>query len=218
MDKTLIKKMKQKYQWAKDRCTNPNSQRRNSYWWRWIKFMRNSFDEFFKDMWQSFEEHVKEYWIKETTIDRIDSNWNYCKENCKRSTRHEQYRNRTTNNMYSYNWEEEMNMTRIANKYWINPYTLKNRLEYWWSLEDAIEKPIRKTHKEIVYNWIKYGSVKEFADKFWLSYLRTKARINKWWDLDKVINCPKRWNILYDKTNKCTHSQKQLAQKNLRSE
>ncbi len=218
MERKLLLKLKQKYFWAKDRCTNPHSQRWNSYGWRWIKFIRNSFDEFLKDMWESFEQHVKEYGIKETTIDRIDSNWNYCKENCKRSTRHEQYRNRTTNHMYSYNWEEETNRTRIANKYWINASTFKNRLESWWSLEKAVETPIKKTHKEIVYNGIKYNSVKEFANAFWLVYIRTKERINKWWDLDKVINCPKNWEFLYDNTHKCIPLQTKPIQLSLRNE
>lgn len=218
MERKLILKLKEKYAWAKDRCTNQHSQRRNSYGWRWIRFMWHSFDEFYKDMWPSFEEHVKEYWIKETTIDRIDTNGNYCKENCKRSTRHEQYRNRTTNHMHSYNWEEATNRTWIANKYWINPSTFKNRLESWWSLEKAVETPTRKTQKEIVYNGVRYNSVKEFAKAFWLVYSRTKERINKWWDLDKVIHCPKKKDVLYDKQHQCTHSQKQLAQKNLRKD
>lgn len=180
--------------------------------------MRKTFDEFLKDMWESFEQHVKEYWIRETTIDRIDSNWNYCKENCKRSTRHEQYRNRTTNHMCSYNWEEEINRTWLAEKHWMNPSTLKNRLEYWWSLKKAVETPIKKTHKEVVYNGVKYNSVKEFANAFWLVYTRTKSRINKWWDLDKVINCPKNWDFLYDNIHKCTHSQTKSTQPNLLNE
>lgn len=214
MEKELILKLKQKYLWARDRCTNPHSQRRNSYGWRWIKFMWDSFEKFYNDMWPSFEEHVKEYWIRETTIDRINTNWNYCKENCKRSTRHEQYKNRTTNNMYNYNWEEEINRTRMAIKYWIKPSTFKNRLESWWSLEKAIETPIRKASKEIIYRWKTYKSVKEFAKAFWLNYARTKRRINKWWDLDKVVHCPKNWDFLYDKTHKCTHSQTRDKQQN----
>jgi len=52
------------------------------------------FEEFRDDMYKSYLEHVEKYWEKETSIDRIDNNWNYCKENCKRSTPKEQSNNR----------------------------------------------------------------------------------------------------------------------------
>jgi hypothetical protein len=44
-------------------------------------------------MYESYLNHVEQYWEKETTIDRIDVNYHYCKENCKRSTRKEQRQN-----------------------------------------------------------------------------------------------------------------------------
>lgn len=45
-------------------------------------------------MWESYEAHVKEYWEKDTTIDRIDVNWDYCKDNCRWATYKEQFENR----------------------------------------------------------------------------------------------------------------------------
>ena len=45
-------------------------------------------------MWVSYKNHVDEYWEKDTTLDRIDVNWNYCKENCRSATRMEQMHNR----------------------------------------------------------------------------------------------------------------------------
>ena len=66
---------------------------RKRYYNKWIKCERKSFEDFYKDMWESYEEHCKQYWEKDTTIDRIDWNWNYCKENCRWATYKEQYLN-----------------------------------------------------------------------------------------------------------------------------
>lgn len=64
------------------------------YFDKWIKCKWKNFEEFFRDMWESYEKHCKEFWEKETTIDRIDCNWDYCKDNCRWATHKEQYLNR----------------------------------------------------------------------------------------------------------------------------
>lgn len=202
MERKLLLKLKQKFVWARDRCTNPNSQRWKTYGGRWIRFLRESFDDFYRDMWDSFIEHVEKYGMKDTTIDRIDINWDYCKENCRWATRHEQYEKRTTNRDILISWVNLWNRTWIADMLWINPSTLKWRLDSWWSVEKAIATKVRNPCKQIEYKWKIYKSIKEFASEFWLSYTRTKRRIGKWWDLDKVIYCPKKWDFLYDKQHK----------------
>lgn len=72
----------------KDRCLNPNSKYYRHYGGRGIsvceKWLR--FPGFQKDMFPTYKEDL--------TIDRVDVNGNYCKENCKWSTRKEQTRNR----------------------------------------------------------------------------------------------------------------------------
>lgn len=64
------------------------------YYDKWIKCEWNNFWEFLQDMKESYDKHVEEYWEKNTTIDRINCNWNYSKENCRRATYKEQYLNR----------------------------------------------------------------------------------------------------------------------------
>lgn len=84
------------YSAARDRCNNKKCKKYKYYGGRWIKFLWNSFESFYNDMWESYDNHVREYWRKQTTLDRIDVNWHYCKENCRWAT-----------------WEEQAHNTRV---------------------------------------------------------------------------------------------------------
>ena len=69
------------YRWIVSRCNTPSMTWYERYWWRWIKCLWKTFEEFYKDMWESYYKHVEEYWEKNTTIDRIDVDWHYCQNN-----------------------------------------------------------------------------------------------------------------------------------------
>jgi len=111
------------------------------HYWKWIKNLRKSFDEFKNDMYVDYIKHIKLYWEKNTSIDRIDNNWDYCKENCRWSTRKEQNRNKCDNILY-FIWWKYLCLTDIAIKYNINKATLSQRIEYWHSIKDSINMPI----------------------------------------------------------------------------
>lgn len=80
------------------------------------------------------------------TIDRVDNNGNYCKENCKWSTATEQSRNKRTNVMLSdgtrtmlaADWARELNTSQT---------TLYDRIRRGWSEFDTVTKPIKR-HKK----------------------------------------------------------------------
>lgn len=73
------------WSWIQWRCNSPLNASYQRYWWRWIKCLWVSFEEFYNDMVDGYIIHWNKYWFdkKWTQLDRIDNDWDYCKENCR---------------------------------------------------------------------------------------------------------------------------------------
>lgn len=112
----------------KDRCTNPNNNRYKHYGGKGIRCLWGSFSEFSKDMGESFDQHVKEYGELNTSIDRIDSSKNYCKENCRWATYELQNKNRKLGRTYITIDGDTKYLTEWARFYGINPSTVYKRI------------------------------------------------------------------------------------------
>jgi len=119
------------YLWIVSRCTNKNNLSYKNYWGRWIKCLRNNFEDFYKDMWAR---PGKSY-----SVDRIDNNAHYCGSNCRWATQKEQSTNTRSNIRYLRKWEHLV-LWQIIDKEWlcIDKRIVRRRLKKWRSLEDAL--------------------------------------------------------------------------------
>jgi hypothetical protein len=84
----------------KQRCGNPNNKQYKDYGGRGIIYDKNweTFSNFKKDMERGYKRGL--------TIERIDTNGNYIKENCKWATRKEQNSNKRCNIVIEYNGQK----------------------------------------------------------------------------------------------------------------
>lgn len=132
------------YCWILERCNNKMSKSYQNYWGRWIKCLRTTYEEFKNDMWEWYVKHIKKYW-KNTQIDRINNNWNYCKENCRRVTCKENSRNKRNNIYEFWNWEKMLLIDIYNDSNCVVKYsTFMYRYHHWRDLESALFTPVNK--------------------------------------------------------------------------
>lgn len=98
---TKCKHFHDKWLSMRRRTTNPNCERYEQYGGRGISSDYWKFYiDFYDDMYESYLEHVKKFGKKDTTLERIDVNGDYCKENCTWVTYAEQQSNTQKNILF----------------------------------------------------------------------------------------------------------------------
>jgi hypothetical protein len=120
----------------KKRCLNPKCQDFARYGGRGIKVC---------ERWLKFENFLEDMGLKPSpahTIERIDNDTGYSKENCKWATLKEQRRNTSKVHFITFNgitlcladWADRIGMKRL---------TLQMRILRGWSVEDALTRDLR---------------------------------------------------------------------------
>lgn len=137
------------------RCTNPKNKAFKDYGGRnppitvcnrWNKSKGGSFENFLEDMGEK---------PGGLSLDRINNNLGYYKENCRWATNSQQTRNMRSNINIPYKGRVRC-LTDTAKEYSINRLTLKRRLNIGMSIEEALTIPIRE-HKKYKKKEICYG-------------------------------------------------------------
>lgn len=94
-------------------------------------------------MYESYLEHVKKHGERNTTIDRIDSDGNYSKSNCRWATYKEQGRNQKTALLVTID-NETLSVTEWSERYSISRKTVYSRIKDGWNPIAAVQTPIKK--------------------------------------------------------------------------
>ena len=123
--------------WKKmrERCHNPNHKYYHNYGGRGVTICEawDDFTTFFADMGERPS--------AKHSIDRIENDKGYCRNNCKWSTRKEQSNNRRSNRYLTYKGET-LNITQWTQKLGLKRATLFTRMYLGWSVDEAIETPV----------------------------------------------------------------------------
>jgi len=118
----------------RDRCNNPQFPAYPFYGGRGITVSKewNDYTVFLKDMGER---------PKGLSLDRIDNDGDYRKDNCKWSTQKEQMRNMRGNHIIEYDGKS-MCVAEWAEYLDISLTALRNRLHRKWSIKRALTTPI----------------------------------------------------------------------------
>lgn len=86
---------------------------------------------------------MKDGYVDGYTIDRIDNNKGYYKENCRWASMEMQCNNRRSNTIVTYKGDTST-VARLCRKYGTKPSVVYGRLSSGWSVDNAFDVPVQK--------------------------------------------------------------------------
>ncbi len=126
------------------RCEKPEHKNYQDYGARGIKVSVewHNFEEFFADMVESYDNHIKKHGKTNTTLERMDNNGDYSKDNCIWTTRKRQGNNTRRNRFITFNGETKT-IAQWAESMGISYGTLSSRINRQkLTIEEALTLPV----------------------------------------------------------------------------
>lgn len=172
----------------KDRCLNKKSHAYKNYGERGIKIDNTwlDFNNFKNDMYESYQEHLIKN--KYTSIDRINNNKGYSKENCKWSSREEQQNNIRSNNIIVYK-NKKYTVAQLSKDNNINYNKLMYRIKSNFDENNLLLKnpAKRATVRSYSFNG-ETMTLKQWSQKTGISYYALSNRIYIYkWPIERVF-------------------------------
>ena len=134
----------------KDRCNNKNSDNYINYGERGIFVCKEweYFENFYNDMYESYLEASYKYGENNISIDRIDYNDGYYKENCRWATMKVQLRNRRNNRVFLINNKKYVLMDAVKNFAvpGLTYGTVRDRLDAGKDIYTALTMPLNESY------------------------------------------------------------------------
>lgn len=120
----------------KERCHNPNNKHYNDYGGRGIKVC---------DRWLKFENFLADMGDRPNglSLDRIDNDMGYSKDNCRWATMMEQGGNKRNNVLLSYN-DKTQTVSEWSRELGLAISTIMKRIELGWSVEKTLTTQPRR--------------------------------------------------------------------------
>lgn len=164
------------------RCNNPKNKSYKHYGGKGIKICSkwDTLEGFLDDMMPTYKDGL--------TLDRIDVNGDYCKENCRWVDRKVQNNNKTTNVYVSYKGEN-LTIAQLCDKYKLIYETARKLISEGYDIDYVVNYRYEK--EKITYNGIT-KTVSEFAKDYGMTYHQLKKRLMRGWSIERALTQPLR--------------------------
>lgn len=175
--------------------------------YEWHKDNPDGFTNFLRDMGSSYVEGLE--------VDRINNDGNYCKENCKWSTRSEQVVNsrhlgcKIANPRYLDDGEEVLHLAAMARKYGLNAHLLQDRVgKLGMSVQEAVSLPVKTRQYFLIFEGSEYLLKDVFTNIAHFINIRARVKISTeqliyyvFGDNVKVEGIVNRDRVVFEKVN-----------------